>query len=172
MNFDTSLLHYVIQLRRPWLDDVMILASALGSAGFLWWVLALIASVLPHRRPAAWRLLLALGFTFLINDYAVKPIFDRSRPFEAIAGLSVIDAKPVTPSFPSGHAAMAVVGAVGGARMLPPAAWGLWPLGVIVAVSRVYVGVHWPTDVLAGAVVGIACAWFVLGGPRIRESGD
>jgi len=169
VDFDTSLLHYVIQLRRPWLDDVMILASALGSAGFLWWAMALITGVFPARRPAAWRLLLALGFTLLINDFALKPLFARPRPFETIPALTVIDARPVTPSFPSGHAAMAMAGAIAGSRMLPFSGWVLWPLGVVVAISRVYAGVHWPSDVIAGAIVGVACAWFVLGGkvPRM-----
>ncbi|MDO8677448.1 MAG: phosphatase PAP2 family protein [Acidobacteriota bacterium] len=173
MDFDTSLLHYVIQSRRPWLDDVMVLASALGAAGFLWWMLALITGIFPARRPAAWRLLLAIGFTFLINDYVLRPIFDRARPFEVIPALRVIDAKPTTSSFPSGHAAMAMAGALAGSRMLPVSGWVLWPLGVIVAVSRVYVGVHWPSDVIAGAIVGVACAWFVLGGrPPSKTPGD
>ena len=142
----------------------MILASALGAAGFIWWVLALITAVFPARRPAAWRLLLALIFTFVISDYALKPIFDRPRPFDSIPALVVVDARPRTPSFPSGHAAMAMAGAIAGARMLPLTAWVLWPLAVVVAISRVYVGVHWPSDVIAGAAVGAACAWFVLGG--------
>ena len=164
LSIDTSLLHYVVQLRQPWLDDVLILASALGSAGFVWWVFALIAGVFPARRAAAWRLLLAVGFTFLINDYVLKPIVDRPRPFNVIADVSVIDAKPATPSFPSGHAAMAVAGAMAGARMMPASGWLLWPLGLLVAISRVYTGVHWPSDVVAGAIVGLVCAWFVLGG--------
>ena len=57
---DSSLLHYVIQLRRPWLDDVMLLASALGAAGFIWWITALITMVFPNKRAAAWRMILAV----------------------------------------------------------------------------------------------------------------
>ncbi len=170
MDFDSTLLHHVIQRRRPWLDDVMILVSALAAGGFIWWVFALITAVFPARRAAAWRLLLAVGFAFLVNDYVLKPVFDRPRPFTVIAELPVIDAKPVTASFPSGHAAMAVAGALAGARMIPAAAWILWPLGMLVAVSRIYIGVHWPSDVLAGAIVGLACAWFVLGGRSHGES--
>jgi len=166
LDIEIALLHHVLQLRRPWLDDVMIFASAVGSAGFVWWVFALIASVFPARRADAWRLLLAIAFTFLFNGYVLKPVFDRPRPFAVIADLPVIDAKPVTPSFPSGHAAMAVAGAIAGARMIPAAGWVLWPLGIVVAVSRVYIGVHWPTDVMAGAVVGLSCAWLVVGGRR------
>jgi undecaprenyl-diphosphatase len=142
----------------------MLFASAIGSAGFVWWVFALIAAVFPSHRSGAWRLLLAIGFTFLVNDYVLKPIVDRPRPFTVIADLKVIDAKPATSSFPSGHAAMAVAGAIAGARMIPASAWVFWPLGLIVAISRVYIGAHWPTDVMAGVIVGLACAWFVLGG--------
>ena len=150
----------------------MVFASAVGAAGFVWWALALITAVFPARRTAAWRLLLAVAFTFLINDYVLKPLFNRPRPFEAIPAVQVIDARPATPSFPSGHAAMAMAGAIAGARMLPPAGWVLWPLAAVVAISRVYVGVHWPTDAVAGALVGFACAWFVLGGqkPQKRQS--
>jgi undecaprenyl-diphosphatase len=164
LNIDTSLLHHVIQLRTPWLDDVMILASALAAGGFLWIVLALIASLYPRYRADAWRLLLTIGFSLLVSDYVLKPMFDRPRPFTAIAELQVIDGKPASSSMPSGHAARAIAASIAATRMMPAAGWLLWPFAALVMASRVYIGVHWPSDVLVGAVVGLGCAWFVLGG--------
>ena len=165
---DSSLLHYVIQLRRPWLDDVMLLASALGAGGFIWWVTAVITAVFPNKRAAAWRMLLAGVFTWGVCEFALKPAFDTPRPYEVDPTITVIDARPTTGAFPSGHAATAVAYALAGSRMIPGSAWVWWPLAVIVAVSRVYIGVHWPTDVIAGALVGLFCAWFTLGGSRPR----
>jgi len=120
--------------------------------------------VFPTRRAAAWRLILVVAFTFALNDGALKPLLNRDRPFVADPTITVIDARPTTPSFPSGHAAMAVAGAIAGARMLPGSGWVWWPLAALVAMSRVYIGVHWPSDLFAGALVGVAAAWFVLGG--------
>jgi undecaprenyl-diphosphatase len=166
---DSSLLHYVIQLRRPWLDDVMLLASALGAGGFIWWVTALITSIFPNKRAAAWRMLLAGFLSWAVSEYAMKPFFDTARPFEVDPTITVIDAMPTTGAFPSGHAAMAFAYALGGSRMLPGSGWIWWPLAAVIAVSRVYIGVHWPTDVIGGAVLGIACGWFALGGRQLTR---
>jgi undecaprenyl-diphosphatase len=147
----------------------MLLASALGAAGFIWWIAALISMVFPNKRAAAWRLLLALAFAWTINEFILKPLVDRARPFEVDTSITIIDARPTTAAFPSGHAAMAAAGAVAGSRMIPGSAWAWWPFALVVAVSRVYIGVHWPSDVAAGALVGLATAWFVLGGSPNRR---
>ena len=166
MTLDAALLDYVIQLRRPWLDDLMVLASALGAGGFIWIIFAAIAGIFPAHTKAMWRLWLALGLSFLLVDDVLKPMFDRARPFD-VREIQLIDARPNTPSFPSGHAAMAAAGALAGSRMIPAAGWVLWPFTALVVISRVYLGTHWPSDVAAGAVIGLATAWFVLGGRRL-----
>jgi undecaprenyl-diphosphatase len=147
----------------------MLLASALGAGGFIWWVTALISMVFPDKRAAAWRLLLAVMLSWCVTDLILKPLVARPRPFKVDTSITIIDAQPTTAAFPSGHAAMAVAGAVAGSRMIPWSAWAWWPLALVVAVSRVYIGVHWPSDVAAGAMVGLATAWFALGGPPIRR---
>jgi len=142
----------------------MLLASALGAAGFIWWITALISMVFPDKRAHAWRMLIAVAFTWTINEFILKPLVDRARPFEVDTSITIIDARPTSAAFPSGHAAMAVAGAVAGSRMIPWSAWAWWPLALIVAVSRVYIGAHWPSDVAVGALIGFGITWFVLGG--------
>lgn len=148
----------------------MILASALGAGGFIWIIFGSIAGIFPANTAAMWRLWLAIALSFLIVDDVVKPFFERPRPFEVMAEIQLIDARPDSPSFPSAHAAMAVAGALTGSRMVPLAGFALWPIALIVATSRIYLGVHWPSDVLTGMALGLAVAWFVVGGkrPKIR----
>ena len=148
----------------------MILASALGAGGFIWIIFGSIAGVFPGRTAAMWRLWLAVAFTFVIVDGVVKPFMNRARPYESFPEIQLIDQRPTSQSFPSGHAAMAVAGALAGTQMVPAAGWILWPLAGVVSVSRIYLGVHWPTDVIGGVALGLACAWFVLGG-RLRVRG-
>ena len=73
----------------------------------------------------------------------------------------VIDRRPLTASFPSGHAATAVAGAIMLSRIWPAGRFVLGALAMLIALSRIYVGVHYPLDIVAGAGLGAACAWAV-----------
>jgi membrane-associated phospholipid phosphatase len=148
------------------LDPFMVAATWLGVGAGVWFALALIGMAWPRHRAAAARTILALAVTLGVNDQIVKPLVDRDRPFEQVvtAARVIQQPRPTTPSFPSGHSATAVVGAVSLARLWPHARWALGLLGALIAFSRIYVGVHFPTDVAAGVLLGAGVAWLVLGG--------
>jgi undecaprenyl-diphosphatase len=164
---DHAIFDWVATFHAPWLDLVMLAATHAGAKAFLWLVVAAIAFVFPARRAGAWRTFLAIGLTALIVDGITKPLVWRDRPYVALAAegdVRVVDAKPASSSFPSGHAANAAAGATALSLLFPSAQLLWWALAATVAVSRVYVGVHFPLDVLAGLTLGFLCARFVLGG--------
>jgi undecaprenyl-diphosphatase len=116
---------------------------------------------------------LTVGLTYLIVDAGFKELTWRARPFDVLPDIQVITTRPVTSSFPSVLAACALGGALATARVLPAARLVWFGLAALIAYSRVYTGVHFPTDVLAGAALGTLCAVFVLGGrhPATSQSG-
>lgn len=161
---DTTLFAAINGSHAPGLDEAMLFASAVGRAGFVWLFVAVVAAIYPRHRMAAWRVGVAIGLTYLMVDGVIKPLADRARPFDVLPEVRLIDQRPATSSFPSGHAASAVAGALAVSQIFPAARIVWWPLAALIAISRIYVGVHWPSDTLAGALVGFATGSFVLGG--------
>lgn len=164
---DAAIFSAINGAHAPWLDSVMTGVSWLGYFPGVWALSAGAAVILsPRLRASAFRAWLAVTLAYVVASGVVKPLVGRVRPYQAgPVAARTVEASPATGySFPSGHAATAVAGALSGARMLPAAAPFLWSLATVMAVSRIYVGVHYPSDVLAGALLGALCAYLVLGG--------
>ena len=141
------------------LDGVMRLLSTLGNAGAIWIVtaLALLCFRRTRRFGAACGLALLLGF--VVTNLALKNIIHRIRPYDVMTSLNIMVKPERSFSFPSGHATSSL--AAGVALFLTlPRRYGVPALllGVLIALSRMYVGVHYPTDVLCGAAIGVAAA--------------
>ncbi|MEW6319950.1 MAG: phosphatase PAP2 family protein [Acidobacteriota bacterium] len=163
MALDTALFRLINGTHADWLDLTLLTMSAVGTAGSLWLLTALLMALFPRSRAGAWRVVLAVAVAYLAVDGLIKPLVSRPRPFVAVDA-RVIDTMPLTSSFPSGHAASAVAGAMAASRTWPAGTPLFAAAAVLIAYARVYVGVHYPSDVLAGALVGAASAWLVLGG--------
>jgi undecaprenyl-diphosphatase len=114
----------------------------------------------PAGRRAAMHGLAAVGVTSGLVNLAVKPLGRRRRPDRARGRVPAVRhvRMPASASFPSGHAAAAFAFATGVGHVLPGAAIPLRGLAALVAYSRVHTGVHYPGDVLAGALAGTALA--------------
>jgi undecaprenyl-diphosphatase len=164
-SFDLTLLRWLTPWHAPALDRAMMWISASGGAGLLWLSLGLIALAMPRHRAAAWRVMLTIALAYATVDGVLKPLVGRSRPgIHATAPRRALPPMPRTLSFPSGHAASTFGAAVTVSRMWPGTAPVWWIIAGLIGYSRMYLGHHYPLDVAGGAVVGIALAFWVLGG--------
>lgn len=144
-------------LPMPWTDELLRWASRVGNGGLVWVAVGAALLLLPKTRRGGEALLAALLVGFALNNWVLKLLFERPRPCQIAEGFSLIYCPP-DPSFPSGHAASAFAAAAALAAFHPKLGAAALAFAGIEAFSRLYLGVHFPTDVLAGAAVGFASA--------------
>ena len=163
LSLDHLVRAWIVLHRVPVLDGFMWTLSAVGRSGLVWLA---IAALLAAARRASWRglvqLTLALLLTSTVVDRVIKPVVGRERPYITTTAIPVIGGRPGGSSFPSGHAANAAAGAFVVSGLVPGGQLAWWTLAFAIAYSRVYVGVHYPLDVLCGALVGLMCAMLVV----------
>ncbi len=159
-SFDTSALLYIQDfLRTPFWNTFFVIFSRLGDGGILWIALGLALLFPPKTRRQGFDILLCLTFAFLVVNCILKPWVARVRPYNAIEGLTILVAPLSDFSFPSGHTNASFAAAFALTKCFGKKGAWAYLFAVLIAVSRLWVGVHYPTDVLAGAACGTVCAW-------------
>ncbi|HEU0303969.1 MAG TPA: phosphatase PAP2 family protein [Gaiellaceae bacterium] len=161
IGLDERLERWIVEHRVDWLDALVVGLTYAGTHGALWIALGIVAAF-ALRRP--W-LALLVPSAVVVADLAssgLKHAVGRARPEHALEGLDPLVTTPSSPAFPSGHAATSFAAAVVLSVALPRLAPAFLALAALVAYSRLYVGVHFPLDVLAGALVGAAVATALL----------
>jgi undecaprenyl-diphosphatase len=169
---DSEILGWIAGHRVPWLDAVMWALTAAGIAGTVW-IAGAVGTALAdrRRRMAAWQTGLAILLTWTVSDGVLKPLVHRARPDARFEASQVASRPPSSWSFPSGHASSSAAGALMLASAWPSARVAFWLLAIGISASRIYLGVHYPSDVLAGFLIGLLVAWFVRGRTVWRLSG-
>ncbi len=165
---DQAVRAWIVGHRIAPLDNVFWFLSVVGRGGMVWLALAACVAVMRRRVRTFTVALFAILIASTLTDQVIKPVVQRRRPFEVLPG-SVIGGRPRDASFPSGHSANAFAGASVLARIAPAGAPAWWALAAAIAFSRIYLGVHFPLDVIAGAALGAASAWLALWLTRFPE---
>ncbi len=161
-----QLLLWIQDLRCGPLSAVLVPLTCLGNYGGIWLACSLVMLCFRRTRRAGIAGLAALLLAQVVNDQLLKNLICRARPFTQIEGLWTLVEAPTDYSFPSGHTCSAFAVGVTWWRTLD-LRWLkrlLMAMAVLMALSRLYVGVHYPTDVLGGAAVGSLVAVLVCRG--------
>lgn len=154
-------------LRCDFLDAVMPAVTKLCDHGEIWILLALALLAVRRTRRQGAAVACGLVLDLIACNLLLKPLFDRGRPFAINPAVTLLVPPPLDASFPSGHTA-ASFAAVFALKASGSALWKpALGLAAAIALSRLYLYVHWPSDVLGGALLGAAAGWM---GAKLAEA--
>ncbi len=162
INFDWAIYEFFEKLWNPVLNAIMTFITFLGDDGIFWIGLSLCLLIPRKTRKLGVYVLGGLAFATVINNLGLKEIFARPRPFnfdwpEAMKYVypNMVE-KPHSLSFPSGHTSTSIGAALPFLmKANKKAGIPVFIIAVLIGISRIYIHVHYPTDVIAGAIVGI-----------------
>lgn len=146
-------------LHTPLFDRVMPFITMLGEYGFIWIIFGLLLLIRRDTRRFGIICFAALLLNFLLGEIILKNLISRPRPFTLLPEITLLIPPPSSFSFPSGHTASSFTAAV--AICFYDKRYGVAALilALLIAFSRLYLSVHYPTDIIAGILLGVACAF-------------
>lgn len=170
-----QILYAIQKIHGPLLDELMAGITSLGDKGWFWLLLSVVFLCIKKTRPLGLAMAISIAAGALLGNLILKPLIARQRPCWLDQSVALLIANPRDFSFPSGHTLVSFEAAV--SIFLYRRTWGWWALALaaLIAFSRLYLFVHFPTDVLAGAVLGTTIALAVHRGivqRGLRGRGD
>lgn len=154
-SIDTRILFYIQELRNPVIDRIMVFITTLGNAGFLWILIAFLFLTQKRYQKAGIPLFCAISLAMILGDNILKPLVGRVRPCNLFPEISMIIQCPQSPSFPSGHTMVGFASATVIYYYFRRFGWIAYGIASLIAFSRLYLFVHYPSDVLGGIALGI-----------------
>ncbi|MDO5779499.1 MAG: phosphatase PAP2 family protein [Clostridium sp.] len=142
-------------------DKIMPIITMMGNLGIIWLVISVLMLLKVEDRIIGISVILALILTTIIGEGIIKHIVKRNRPFQNYEDELLIN-KPITYSFPSGHTASSFAALAVFLQMNGKLGLIMSPIATLIAFSRIYLKVHYPTDVIFGIVLGITCGVSVV----------
>ena len=163
MPFEFDILNWIQDVMQcDFLDWFMAKFTLLGEAGIIWIALAVAMIITKKYRKYGFLVLAGLLLGLIIGNGIVKNVVMRARPFQVREGIKLLISAPGEYSFPSGHAQSSFIAATIITLTNKKFGYAVIPIAVIMAFSRLYLYVHFPTDILAGIIMGIAIGCFTF----------
>jgi undecaprenyl-diphosphatase len=159
---DTTIIFWVQNhLHNPVTDFLFPKITALGDIGLIWILVAVCMLIFKKTRKWGIVLLAALALEYICNDLILKNLVQRIRPCNVWPEVPMLISRPSSYSFPSGHSASSFVSAATLYRCNKK--WGIFALllAALIAFSRVFLFVHFPSDVLVGSLLGLLVSFGV-----------
>lgn len=155
--WDESVLRRILKKHTPKLNKIMILMSHLGNHGLIWFAFSIPFLFMNKWRLTGFTMLLAMAFAFFGGEITIKRIVGRVRPCKKEFEKDLLIKNPPEYSFPSGHTSSSFAVTTVISIMCPTWLLPALIISCLIAFSRMYLLVHYPTDVMAGIVFGIIC---------------
>ena len=159
------LLFFQEHVRVGFLSLILTFLTVLADHGILCIAVCLVLIAVKKTRYRGITVLCCLGLAFLFNNIILKNLIDRPRPYELFSWLETVGSLPPDSSFPSGHACSCFATAYGIRKSFRGKTWLVYIPASLIAVGRVYEGVHFPSDVIVGAIFGTL---FAMAAYRLR----
>lgn len=177
INMDSDILLYIQEnIRSNNLDVFFSNFTKLGNGGILWIGISLMCIIFKKTRKLGLMISLSLLFGFIITNLTLKNFIARTRPFYTIQDLYALIPYPKDYSFPSGHTTSSFAVCTTLFIMLKKRYSFIFLIfATLMGFSRLYVGVHYPTDVLCGLIIGVLCAissYYIIKWIYLKKSTD